>query len=208
MKRRAVLKRLGLASAAIIATPSALSLLNSCSTKQELWKPQFLSQEGGKVLQKMADVFLPKTDLPSASELNIPEFIDKYLKDVFLIEEQIVFKTAYDKVLIKLKEHSQKKFEDLKDKDIQSFLDKHLKANGEVDTERQKKLSYEGLTISECLDTIKYICVDAYITSEKIGEDILAYDPVPGAYYCDDLEKLTQGKRWSLDNNIVKRLPY
>ena len=207
MKRRAALKRLGLTSAAIVATPTLLSLLNSCTTEQQLWKPQFLSQEGGKVLQKMADVFLPKTNLPSASELNIPEFIDKYLKNVFLNEEQVLFKAAYDKTLNKLKIHSQKGVDDLEDKDIQNFLDDHLKVNGEIDIERQSNISYEGLTISECLHTIKFMCIDAYITNKKIGEDVLAYDPVPGTYYCDDLETLTEGKRWSLGNNTVKRKP-
>lgn len=205
MKRRAVLKRLGLASAAIVATPSVLSLLNSCTTERELWEPQFLSQEGGKLLQKMADVFLPKTDLPSASELNIPEFIDKYLKDVYETEEQVLFKSAYEKVVIKLKNHSQKKVDNLEDKDIQSFLDKHLKVKDEVDNERQNHPNFKGLTTSECLDTLKWMCVDSYITREKIGEEVLAYDPVPGAYYCDDLEDLTKGKRWSLGDRLARR---
>jgi len=204
MKRRAVLRRLGIASAAIVATPTVLSLLNACTTEKDLWKPRFLSQEGGKVLQKMVNVFLPKTDLPSASELNIPEFIDKYLKDVYETEEQTLFNAAYDKVIISLKAYSQKEVEDLKDKDIQGFLDKHLKVKDEVDTERQNNPKYKGLTVSECLDCLKGMSVNAYITSEKIGEEVLAYDPVPGAYYCGGLEELTQGKRWSLGYTIAR----
>ncbi|MBS3738874.1 gluconate 2-dehydrogenase subunit 3 family protein [Mesohalobacter halotolerans] len=207
MKRRAALKRLGLTSAAIVATPTLLSLLNSCTTEQHLWKPQFLSHEGGIALQKMADVFLPKTELPSASALNIPEFLDKYLNDVFLKEEQVLFKAAYDNTLDKLKTQSQKEVDDLEEKDIENFLDEHLKVNGEIDIERQNNISYQGLTTSECLNAIKYMCIDAYITNKNIGENVLAYDPVPGIYYCDDLDKLTKGKRWSLGNDTVKRKP-
>lgn len=198
MKRRAVLKRLGLASAAIVATPTVLSLLNSCTTEPKAWQPQFFNVEGGKVLQKMSDVFLPKTNLPSASELNIPEFIDKYIKDVYEQDEQILFQVAYDRVVLKLKEQTQKEVNDIKLKDLQGFLDENLKVKDEVDTERQSQPHYKGLTISECIDTLKWMCVDAYIHNEKIGEEVLAYDPVPGDYYCDDLESLTEGKRWSL----------
>jgi hypothetical protein len=198
MKRRDALKRFGLAAAAIVATPAVLSLLNSCTTKQELWKPKFLSVEGGKVLQQMVNVFLPKTDLPSASELNIPEFIDSYLLKVYDTEDQKVFKAAFAKTILKLKEQSQKEIADLEALDIQKFLDAFMKVKGEIDTERENKPDYEGLTTSECLNTIKWMCIDAYITSEKIGEEVLAYDPVPGDYYCDDLDKLTGGKSWSL----------
>ncbi|MEJ2163444.1 MAG: gluconate 2-dehydrogenase subunit 3 family protein, partial [Robiginitalea sp.] len=39
----------------------------------------------------------------------------------------------------------------------------------------------------------------AYKTTEYIGEEILAYLPVPGEYIgCGDLDELTGGKAWSL----------
>ncbi len=38
-----------------------------------------------------------------------------------------------------------------------------------------------------------------YKTSEYIGEEVLAYLPVPGEYIgCGDLNELTGGKDWSL----------
>lgn len=199
MKRRAVLKRLGFASAAIVATPTLMSLLHSCSTAPKLWTPQFLNIEEGQALRKMVDVFLPKTDIASATEVNVPEFIDRFVDEVYDTEDQLTFKDAYAKMLVKLKNHTQKQVDDLEDKDIQSFLDEHLKVKGEIDNERQNNPDFKGLTISECLNTIKSLCINAYLGTENIGEDVLAYDPVPGAYYCGDLEELTQGKRWSLD---------
>jgi len=198
MKRRTVLKRLGIASAAVVVTPSLLGMLNSCTTEAKVWKPQFFSQEGGRIMQKLVDVFLPKTELPSASELNISEFIDRYLLEVYENEEQMAFKTAYAKVVKTLKEQAQKEVDDLEAKDLHLFLDNNLKVKDEIDTERQNNPNYKGLTTSECLDSIKWMCINAYINTEKIGEEVLAYNPVPGAYYCDDLENLTEGKRWSL----------
>lgn len=198
MKRRDALKRLGLASAAIVATPTLVSLLNSCSTEPELWEPQFLSLEEGQLLKKMVDVFLPKSELPSATEVNVPEFVDRFVNEVYSIEDQVIFKDAYAKMLGSIKDQSQEQVDYLQEKNIKSFLDNNLKVKGEIDTERINNPDYDGLTTSECLNTIKGMCINAYITSEKIGEEVLAYDPVPGAYYCDDLEELTEGKRWSL----------
>jgi len=40
--------------------------------------------------------------------------------------------------------------------------------------------------------------ISAYKGSEYIGENVLAYLPVPGEYIaCDDLQTLTGGKAWS-----------
>lgn len=198
MNRRTVIKRLGLATVAVVATPTVLGLLNSCTTEAKLWTPQFLTKKQGQILIKMVDVFLPKSELPSATEVNVPEFIDRYMLEVYEVAEQKAFTSAFDKMLIKLEDHTQKQDDDIKSKDLEGFLDAYLKTESEIDQERQNDPNYKGLTTSECLNTIKRFCIDAYITSEKIGEEVLAFDPVPGMYYCGDLNELTEGKRWSL----------
>lgn len=198
MKRRDVLKRLGLASGAIVVTPAVLSMLNSCTTAPELWTPQFLSVPQGQVLQNLVDVFLPKTDLPSAKEVNVPEFIDQYIAEVYDDKDQNEFRLAFENTLNQLKIFSQKELDEIEKEDLKVFLDEHLKVKGEEDLERLNNPEFEGMTTSECLDRLKWMCIDAYLTSEKIGEEVLAYDPIPGSYYCGDLEELTGGKSWSL----------
>ncbi len=45
---------------------------------------------------------------------------------------------------------------------------------------------------------IRDISIWAYKSSEYIGEQVLAYTPIPGQYIaCDDVNTLTQGKDWS-----------
>lgn len=199
MNRREVLKRIGIASAAVVATPTVLSILNSCTTEPQLWTPKFLSIPQGQFLTKIVNVFLPKTDLPSATELNVPEFIDRYINEVFKIKDQQRFKLAFDKVLLKFEDESKKEINKIDAKDIQLFLDQHLKVKGETDTERENNPDFKGLTTSECLDVLKNFSILAYLTTEKIGEEVLAYDPIPGTYYCGNLQELTQGKSWSLE---------
>jgi hypothetical protein len=199
MKRRDALKRLGLASGVIVATPAVLSLLNSCTSAPKVWTPKFLTVSQGKILQSLVDVFLPETpELPSAKEVNVSEFIDAYMAKVYDDEEQEEFKLAFEKTINDLKSFSKKELKDIKKEDLKVFLDEYLKAKGEIDTERESNPNFKGMTTSECLNSLKWLTINAYLNSEKVGEEVLAYDPVPGAYYCGDLEELTEGKRWSL----------
>ena len=83
MKRRAALKNLGLATGFFAITPSVVSLLQSCTSNAEAWVPELFTEEQGRVLTKLVDIILPKTEsLPSANELNVPQFIDKYYQQV------------------------------------------------------------------------------------------------------------------------------
>lgn len=202
MKRREVLKRIGIASAAVVATPSVLSILNSCTTQAELWKPTLFSVRQGQLLTKMTNVFLPQTDLPSASELNVPEFIDRFIVEKYNTIDQKHFLTAYTKMAETVEAESKREIKNLSDGHLQAFLDRHLKVKNEEDLERGQNPEFEGFTTSECLNLLRKLSIIAYLNTEKIGEEALAYDPVPGAYYCDDLQKLTQGRSWSLGSSL------
>lgn len=199
MKRRDVLKRLGIASGAIIATPTILSMLNACTAEPKVWTPRFLTISQGKVLQDLVDVFLPETaELPSAKAVNIPEFIDRYVAEIYVEKDQEIFKSAFENTLTRLKNFTDKDPGDITNEDLKIFLDEHLKVKGEIDTVRGNNPNFDGMTTSEFLDSLKWFTINAYLNSEKIGEEVLAYDPIPGAYHCGDLNELTGGKRWSL----------
>ncbi len=105
---------------------------------------------------------------------------------------------AFEKTLNQLRTFSSKELDDIQKEDLKVFLDEYLKVKGEIDENRESNPNFEGLTTSECMDLIKWMTINSYLNTEKIGEEVLAYDPVPRAYYCDDLEKLTESKRWAL----------
>ena len=78
MKRRKAIKNLGMSMGAMVATPSILSLLQSCQGTEEVWIPTFYTEEEGKFVKSLIEVMLPASgDLPGASELNLHVFIDK-----------------------------------------------------------------------------------------------------------------------------------
>lgn len=198
MKRREALKNLGLATGFFVATPSIISLLQSCTSDVNTWNPEFLSVEEGVVLTNLVDIILPKTDIPSATEVNVPQFIDKYINEVIEDEGQAQIKTAFGNIISVLKPNAEANISKVTQEDYKALLDNHMRIKDEVDQEREANPDSQEMTKSEFLNNLKWMTINAYRTTEQIGENVLAYDPVPGAYYCGDLQELTGGKSWSL----------
>ncbi|MCF7559148.1 gluconate 2-dehydrogenase subunit 3 family protein [Sabulilitoribacter multivorans] len=204
MKRRDALKNLGFATGFFVATPTLVSLLQSCTSDVKTWVPEFLTEEQGVVLTKLVDIILPKTEgLPSATELNVPQFIDKYIKEVVEDEDQANIKTAFNKIIGILKPNAEDSIDAVTEENYKALLDKYMLVKGDVDEEREADLESLIPTKSEFLNSVKMMTIAAYVTTEQIGENVLVYDPVPSQYYCGDLQELTGGKAWSLDNSLV-----
>ncbi|UWX55135.1 gluconate 2-dehydrogenase subunit 3 family protein [Maribacter litopenaei] len=98
MDRRKALKNMGLAMGYTVATPTLISIMQSCKGEPVVtWTPEFLTSSEGAVLTKVVDVILPKTDTPSASELQVDIFIDKFAKDVLEKDQQDFLRMAMGK---------------------------------------------------------------------------------------------------------------
>jgi hypothetical protein len=189
MKRREALKNIGLAAGVAVSTPSLLSLLQSCTADVTTWTPSFFTEEQGLLLRGIVDTILPKSDTPSASEVNVPEFIDRYVNEVSSKEYQVEIKRSFESLLALVKENYSENISKLSDDDYKDLLDNHMKLSGEEGDDDPN---------SQILNRIKGISISAYRSSEIVAETILAYDPVPAAYYCGDLQELTGGRSWSL----------
>ena len=198
MKRREALKNLGLATGFFVATPSIISLLQSCTAEAKTWTPEFLSIDEGVVLTNLVDIILPKTDIPSATEVNVPQFIDKYFNEVYEDDDQAKVKTAFSNIIAILKPNSENAIDKVTQEDYKALLDKYMLLESETDQEREDNPEAENMTKSEFLNNLKWMTINTYRTTQEIGENVLAYDPVPGAYFCGDLQELTGGKSWSL----------
>ena len=188
MKRREALKNLGLTAGFVVAAPSVFSLLQSCTSDVETWTPVFFTQEEGALLKGIIDVILPKTDTPAASEVNVVEFVDRFVNEVASDEDQEKTRTAMAAIVGLAKGYNED-LSKLTEENYMDLLDKNMKVGDEEGTDNPN---------SEFLNQVKYQSIWAYRNSELVGETILAYDPVPGAAYCGDLQELTGGKAWSL----------
>lgn len=201
MNRRDVLKGLGLTLGYTIATPSIMSLLQSCKTEVKLWTPKFLSIDASIVVKNLVDIMLPKTEAtPGALDVNVPEFIDLFAYDVYNEEKQRKFKKGIN-AIIKALNIPEEGVSILEHNDYDALLAKYLKASKEqrVIYESESDKNNEDAIIYNALLGLRNTSIWAYKTSEKIGENVLAYDPIPGVQIgCISLEESTGGKAWSL----------
>ncbi|RMZ49860.1 gluconate 2-dehydrogenase subunit 3 family protein [Flavobacteriaceae bacterium PRS1] len=192
MKRREALKHIGLTAGFVIATPSLISLLQSCTSNSETWVPQFFSEEQGIVIKNIVDVILPKTDTPSATEVNVPEFMDTYINEIMDIKDQDRIKVAFDGLITLIKTDYNDNLSKVTEDNYKHLLDNYMLLDQPPTPET------EPMTTSGLLNQFKWMSINAYKISETVGETVLAYDPVPGSYFCGDLNELTGGRSWSL----------
>lgn len=216
MERRVALKNMGLAFGYTVAAPTLLGIVQSCSGKKVLdWTPDFFTKDEGTVIHTLVDILLPKTDTPSATEVNVHMFIDKFANEVLPKEHQDFMKLGMGKFTDKVLAAAQKEtLADLDEEDLEPVFATYLKKRTDEDEEAHNKAieayfqSIEENGSAELDDEIacfsfsnslRDITIWSYKTSEYIGEEVLAYLPIPGEYIaCDDAQTLTQGKAWSI----------
>lgn len=215
MDRRKALKNMGMAMGYTIATPTLLSIMQSCKEETVVtWTPEYFTASEGSVLTKLVDIILPKTDTPSASELQVDKFIDKFIMDAMEKDDQDLFKMTMSKFMDKvLKDSGKSSADDLASEDLETVLASALKNTKEDETKMKDSITSYTEAIAEgkeaTLDDrtshfsfaneLRGLTIWGYKTSEYIGEEVMAYLPVPGEYIaCDDVQDLTGGKAWSL----------
>ncbi len=192
MNRRDALKKLGLGTGVVVITPTLVNFFQSCNSTPT-WQPLFFTEEQGQILKAITDVILPKTDIPSASELHVPQFIDTYINEVTELDEQENIKNAFNTLTSIIKSGHNENIDEISEDQYKSLLDKHMLLK-----EAPKKPD-DPMSVSNLLNTIKWMSINAYRISELIGETVLAYDPVPGSQKgCISLDEATGGKAWSL----------
>jgi hypothetical protein len=198
MKRRDALKNLGLAAGFAITAPSIFSLLQSC-TSAPTWMPAYFSKDEKEVVVNLVDIILPKTEgVPSATEVNVPQFIDKYITEVLNAEDQEAIRISFTEIIATLKPTAETDIRDVTTAQYTALLDENLLVKGDIDKDRLANPEALQPTKNEFLNHLKYLTITAYVTSEEIGENVLMYDPVPTAYYCGDLQEISGGKASSL----------
>ena len=198
MKRRDALKNLGLAAGFAITAPSIFSLLQSC-TSAPTWMPTYFTNEEKEIVVNLVDIILPKTEgTPSATEVNVPQFIDTYITEVLNLEDQESIRVSFTDIITTLKPTVETDIRDITTLQYTALLDTHLLVKGEIDDDRLGHPEALQPTKNEFLNQLKHLTIKAYVTSEEIGENVLMYDPVPTAYYCGDLQEISGGKSSSL----------
>jgi len=216
MNRREALKKIGLSFGFLVGAPTAVSILQGCSTGTSTAQGlQFFTEEEADIITKVVDIILPGTpDSPSASEVNVPEFIDQYLDEVVSLEEQDRIKEYLGNFINNLKEDTGKnETSQITEEEIEPILAGSLRKTPEEEQEIHQKIDnyiqakqnnedtelFDEVASYALLTNIRSTAIWSYKNSQRVGEEILAYEPIPGRQAgCVDLQEATGGKAWSL----------
>ena len=191
MDRRKALRSIGTGIGAIAVTPTVVSLFQSCQSVAT-YTPVFISENDFKIFSNLMEIIIPKTDIPGAIELKLPEFVDAYIDAVWDEKRKTDFKEAWTAFISSSNKAAGKEnANDLSTTDWDAQLAKYLKPGNDVPAD-------ETLA-SQFANQLRSITVNAFKTNEFIGEEVLAYAPIPGEQKgCVDLMEATGGKAWSL----------
>ena len=212
MNRRNALKKIGIGTGAISVSPAIVSIFQSCQNNTGKLTLIHFSNDEFSIVSKLMDLILPKTDIPGAIELKLPEFLDGYIDLILPESRKKELSEGLDKfVSIALKDSQKKKSSKLDSADLDKQLTKYLKA----DVNEQKKWDdqfnqFRNLKNKKTeippkafaynfIKELRSLSIIAFRTNEYIGEQVLAYAPIPGEQRgCVDLNEATGGKLWSL----------
>lgn len=216
MERRVALKNMGLALGYAVATPTLLGIVQSCKDEKSIsWAPDYFTKNEGDVIKLLVDIIIPKTDTPSATEVNVHMFMDKFANEVMEKEQQDFIKMSMGKFIDKALAGSGKEnAEELTSDDLEPILAASLNISKEEQEAHFELIGAYNQALEEdetaSLDeetarfafayNLRENTIYAFKTSEYIGEEVLAYLPIPGPEYiaCGDLQELTGGVAWSL----------
>jgi hypothetical protein len=187
MNRRQMLKYTALVTGGAISAPFATAFLSGCSkqaqvgTDSELY---FFEPDQFEWITILADTILPRTDSPSATDVNVHYTIDSMIGLVF--EEE--FKNHFRKQWTELENYLNR----------QNFLqlepDTREKMLSELELGQENELTEARQVFKE----IKQQTIAYYLATEEIGKNYLNYNPIPGEYIpCISVEDVNH-KAWAI----------
>lgn len=197
MDRRKALKSAGMLAGASLAMPSLLSLLQACKDTPRLaWQPLFFTEPEARLVGALADAILPRTKTPGALDAKVDLFIDTLVAKAYPPQGQESFRAELARFDADCQAVHGVGFADLDAEGKREVLEK---AEQEAGTFNR---GVWGTAVGEqkpvkFYRSFKSLAIWAYFGSEEIGENVLSYDPIPGAYRgCIALADV--GNRWSL----------
>ena len=200
MDRRRVLKKIGYGSAAMVVSPQIINMLHSCKSNLNKYLPVFFANNQFQFVSKIMDLIIPKTDIPGAIELKLPEFLDNYIVVVMnQNDKETILRRTNNFIKLILNETKKNGSMEINSNDLNTQLKKYLLATDKQIESWEEASKSQELEVYNYLIQIRSLTLNAFRLNEYIGEKVLAYDPIPGERkVCLDLKKTTRGKRWSL----------
>ena len=189
MDRRKVLQNMGWGLGAVATTPAISSLFQSCQTAPS-WTPKFFAASQWNMINELMELIIPETDIPGAKSLKLAAFSDAYIDAVLNEDRQKGIRNSADAFVAQtLKSTGKSSIDAVSVEELDGQLSKYLKGKTPEGEEQASKFARQ----------LRSFTIRAFKTNEYIGENVMAYAPIPGQQKgCVDLMEATGGKAWSL----------
>jgi hypothetical protein len=176
MKRREALEKTTWILKSTLFAPSVVGFIQSCSEKEvNAGKTLVLSEYEYRLLSAMADIIIPKTESPAASEVKVVEFMDLLLNDVFDEETKDQFIAGIKRLDEDCLAQAGSRFTKLDEAARVNYLT-------ELDQEVMSS-SFEDQV--PFYYSFKQLCVNIYFSTEQGIKQNLDYQPIPGSFQGD-----------------------
>jgi hypothetical protein len=194
MNRRDAIKQTALLMGCAVSAPALASLLSGCQpNRQPDWIPDFFTPEQGQNLAELCERIIPATDTPGAKDVLVHRFIDQVLGTCYPAPARNAFRQGLDQAEGRCLELHQKSIAQCGPEELDALLTELAQ---QVATQKEEAQPGEPMPFFLAL---KEICIVGYLTSEVVGTELLAYDPVPQQYQgCIPIDKASGGRQWTL----------
>jgi gluconate 2-dehydrogenase gamma chain len=191
INRREALRKTAYVMGGTLMAPTIAGILNGCTPAPKLnWTPSFFTEDQAKLVTSVADIIMPKTDTPAASELGVPGFIEQMVSSVAAPEDREKFmanlasfeqacQAKMGSVYNELSAEKQTEFVNLQHASL---------AEGEFDWQNKPFIL-----------SIKEMTIAGYCVTEIGATQMLQHVFIPGEYKgCVPVEEAGNGKTWSM----------
>ena len=176
MNRRDAVKNVAVIMGGVLTASTMSVMLDSCNTRTGKGKGPDFTEDEKKMINRMSDVIIPRTDTPGAVDAGVPAFIVMMMQECYPGKDQQQFHAglaAFDRLC---KDKEGKPFLKLspdKQEAVVADLDKTVLGN-KKENEKNDDLSFYR--------KLKELTLLGFFTSEPGATKTLRYVQIPGRY--------------------------
>ena len=196
MKRRDAIKNTALMMGYAVSASAIAGLMSGCQadtkTPADVWKSKTMTDTQISTLREAAERILPATEgIVGAKDVMVERFVDEMLDGAYEPAEIAAFKKGLDDLEAAAQAAHNNTFAKLEPAQMDALITKIGEAAMAVKGQDNE--------VEPFFFALKGITLLGFFTSEKVGEEVLNYLPIPGGYNGDvPMSEIPQGGRiWS-----------
>ena len=197
MKRRDAIKNTALLMGYAVSASAIAGLMSGCQadtkTPANVWKAKNMTDIQLSTIREAAERILPASEgIVGAKDVMVERFVDEMLGGAYKPAETAAFKKGLDELEAAAQATYNNTFAKIKPEEMDALITKIGKAAMAVKDQESE--------VEPFFFALKAITLLGFFTSEKVGEEVLNYLPIPTEYRGDvPMSEIPQGGRaWSI----------